>query len=195
VLFLFELNRLGAHFYAEFHEKAGETAMTREGQSDEKLAELFAKEEIRDAVTRSLRGVDRCDAALIASAFHADGQEERLGETRTGAQVIADALVQALRQSMQSTSHNLTTQTIAIRGDWAGAETYSAGQHIMKDGRRLNTQARYVDRFEKRGGAWLISHRLAISEISEFVETKRAEQANAARRDSTDPSYAVLFAG
>jgi uncharacterized protein (TIGR02246 family) len=168
----------------------------RGGQSNmpnDKLEELIAKQEIRDAVMRSCRGIDRCDAALIASAFHEDGREERAGETRIGRQLIAEALVNSLRQSMRSTSHNITTQTIIIDGDHAGAESYSIGQHITKDGRRLNTQARYVDQFEKREGAWRISHRVAINEIAEFLaESTRSDQPNPSRRDESDPSYAVL---
>lgn len=161
-------------------------------QSDQ-IAELVAKEEIRAVVMRYCRGVDRCDVDLIASVFHEDGQEERAGEIRFGRQAIADGLIQSLQRSMRSTSHNITTQNIAIRGDEAGVESYSIGQHIAKDGRRLNTQARYIDRFEKRDGVWKISRRLSISEITEFREQDaRVEQVGESRRDETDPSYAVL---
>jgi uncharacterized protein (TIGR02246 family) len=161
---------------------------------DASVQELLDKQAIREVVMRYCRGVDRGDAELLRSSYHADGVDERFGSVHTGAEV--GEIVASMLETMQSTCHQITTQTIEVRGDAAVAESYSTGHHVLKDGRRLHTLVRYLDHFERRDGEWRISHRNVVVDGSEVLDPLEGPNVapSTARRDRSDPSYA-LFVG
>jgi ketosteroid isomerase-like protein len=164
---------------------------------DPAIQELLDKQAIREATMRYCRGVDRCDAELLSSAYHPDGRDDHPGGSYTG-ETVGVEIVKSMQARMRSTNHHVGTQTIEVDGDTAGSETYSAGRHVLKDGRRLHTLVRYLDRFERRDGEWKIIHRLALTESVEVLppaETDEQLQAPPlSRRDKTDPSYAFFGA-
>lgn len=163
---------------------------------DPAVQELLDKQAIREVTMRYCRGADRCDPELISSAYHPDARDERPGQEMTGETVGRD-LADSLRQSMQSTNHQIGTQLIEVDGDSAVAESYSTGRHVLADGRRLHSNTRYLDRFERRDGEWRIIHRLVVTDTTELLPPDDGPPlvaSGVARRDSSDPSYA-LFAG
>jgi len=165
---------------------------------DDQVQELLDREAIRDVIARAVRGVDRLDPALLSSAFHPDGVDEHHGHPYSGA-TIGEALTSTERETMLMTSLHLTTQSIRVRGDVAGVETYYLGVHRPKamDGtRRIMSSGRMLDRLERRDGEWRIIHRQVVPDMARLLsmedEVDMGEQP--ARRDATDPSYALLFA-
>jgi ketosteroid isomerase-like protein len=161
---------------------------------DPALQELLDKQAIREATMRYARGVDRLDAELVSSAYHPDARDDRGGHIYVGA-TVGPEMVKSLAASMQSTSHQLTTQSIDVHGDNAACETYSTGRHILKDGRGLHTLVRYIDRFERRADAWKIIHRLVIVDAADILPPPEGADFNVpalGRRDKSDPSYAVF---
>ena len=163
---------------------------------DPAVQELLDKQAIREVTMRYCRGADRCDPALISSAYHPDARDERPGQEMTGETVGAE-VVDSLRRAMQSTNHQIGTQLIEVNGDSAVGETYSSGRHVLADGRRLHSSTRYLDRFERRNGEWRIIHRLVVTDATELLppdEGPLLAPPGVSRRDATDPSYA-LFAG
>jgi len=158
------------------------------------IQELLDKQAIRELVARISRGVDRGDVELLASCYHPDAKEERDGHIREGLN-IATEIVESTDKSMRSTCHILAQQLIEVRGDKAVSETYATGRHVFKDGRLSHTVVRYADRFEKRNGEWKVIYRLAVAESRETLPAPDAAAfASLARRDKSDPTYA-LFAG
>lgn len=146
--------------------------MTGNSARDPAIQELLDKQAIREAVMRYCRGVDRCDADLIRSAYHPDARDEQAAATHTG-ETIGRYLAGALPKIMAATNHNVGTQNIEIDGDQAAVETYMQGNHLLLDKRRMNTRVRYLDRFERRNGEWKIIHRRTITEsmdVSPAVE-------------------------
>ena len=165
-------------------------------QRDRAIQELVDKEAIREVIVRYGRGVDRGDSELISSAYHPDAVDDRGFGQYTG-ETIGTEMVESMLKSMVMTSHHLTTQTIHVDGDTAGAETYSIGVHrSTRDGQesRLLTSGRYIDRLERRDGEWRIIHRRAVTDMLRALsleeETDLGPQLS--RRDRDDPSYEVL---
>jgi ketosteroid isomerase-like protein len=155
------------------------------------VQELLDKQAIREVVMRYCRGADRCDAALLSSAYFADATEERPGVSY-GGENFGENMVNMLRETMRSTSHQIGTQLIEVRGETAFAESYSTGRHVLKDGQRLHTTVRYLDRFEKRGGEWRIAHRKVITDATEVFPAVENLVPSLGCRDSGDPSYALF---
>ncbi|OHV41613.1 MULTISPECIES: nuclear transport factor 2 family protein [Pseudofrankia] len=133
--------------------------MTAETELEELRREIrYVKDriEILDCVNKQSRGHDRHDADLMASVYAADGIDEHGPDVNPGAAygewanarhslVFADHL------------HNITTHTCEIDGDEAHAESYVIGTMVGKDGKTLAFMGgRYLDRLERRDGAWKI---------------------------------------
>src|SRR5580698_922850 len=151
------------------------------------LQRLLDREAIRDAITRFVRGLDRHDDELAASAYHA----EFLG---TPAELIpwANGLHAA---DWVTHHHHLTTQTIEIDGDVAHAETYCIGAFRRRDEDVVDIAGgRYIDRLERREGEWRIVAREALIEWACAADANASRfsfgLSDAGRWDRGDPSYA-----
>lgn len=59
---------------------------------------------------------------------------------------------------------------------------------------QMTVISRYVDTWARRNGRWAIDHRIAVMEMDEMREVTLMMEHDRARRDRTDPSYAVLKA-
>lgn len=158
--------------------------------------DLLAKDEIREVLARLARGTDRRDAALIRSCYHADAVDDH-GAFRGSPAEFAEWVPKALG-IFASTMHVLGNIAIELDGDTARVETYCTAHHVYPadnpDGARDNVLGlRYVDRFERRGGAWLIAHRLCVYDYSLCVPAGPAWPLDppftVGRADANDPSY------
>jgi hypothetical protein len=85
------------------------------------LQELLDNQAIREVVMRYRRGVDRCDPDLVASAYFSDAEDDHPGGQHFTGDTIGPAMVESMRAHMQSTNHQITTQTIEVQGDTAAA--------------------------------------------------------------------------
>jgi SnoaL-like domain len=152
---------------------------TRATNPDAAVRLLLDKEEIRDALLRYCRGVDRMDNELILSAYHPDATEHHggfRGETPEDFIAYADER----SGTFQSTSHFVTNHTIELAGDVAYSEAYVLVVH-HGDGPDGPHEAifggRYVDRFERRDGQWKIADRAVVHDWARVDQVRAWERA------------------
>ena len=160
----------------------------------DELQRLLDEAAIRRVLVQYCRGVDRGDEALIADVYWPDATDDHGGYKGSGPG-FAPYVVKALNAHALATTHLIANVSIALAGTTAHVESYTLARHkLRRDGRLvLETFAgRYVDRFEKRAGAWRISHRQVVHDWSK-VEPIEAEYPNDAfehgRRSREDASY------
>jgi hypothetical protein len=110
--------------------------------SDDRLAD-------ERAIVRCLmdycRGIDRLDEALVASVYHPDGTDDHGSFVGLGSD-FARVVVKRLRAHAEATTHFIGNPIIDFTTD-------TTAEWLEK------FAGRYFDRFEKRDGAWKISHR------------------------------------
>ena len=175
--------------------------------SSDSLDDLLADRDIRAVLIRYCRGIDRMDAPLTRSCWHADGTADygRLFKGR------ADGFIEWLwpvHAAMVGHVHSLSNVTVEVDGDTAATESYV---HVVLrvtagDGGQVDIvgRGRYLDRFERREGVWAIAHRTYVSDLA---STQRVEQLdiggqlppaqaglspNVSARDLSDASYALF---
>lgn len=161
-----------------------------------RLKILLDKQDIQECLTRFARGMDRFDRECFLSAFHDDatiaagpfvGQPDDLFDWARG-----------LHEAGQSaTQHNLLNISYDIDGDTAHTETYYLFVGRNRDDSNWIAGGRYIDRFEKRNGAWRIAMRTNGIEWSglcptmpiPFLDLADIHSNGAPSRDRNDPSY------
>jgi hypothetical protein len=130
---------------------------------DDDLEAFLNRELIRDVLARLARGEDRREAAAISAAFSpgarvdygvfAGSFDEYLAWVVPGADAITN------------TQHVLGQSVIEFDGDAARAETQVISYHRVDMGageRDTCIGGRYLDRFERRDGRWLIAERTML---------------------------------
>ena len=135
------------------------TAKSREAAIDE----LLAKEAIRDALCRYMRGQDRLDPALHRSAFHDDAFVD-CGLMKGSADEFV-AFAQGFLGDLGGSQHIIGQSHISVNGDQASGEVYFfAWRRITGDGQEkdLCVAGRYIDEYACRNGDWRIVKRYEI---------------------------------
>lgn len=164
----------------------------------DKLLRLLAEREIHAVLLRYCRGVDRCDADLMASCFHPDARDDHGGWTAQGAQAIAERILGLVQPGADRPMHFMGNVLIEVEGEVAFTESYilafRAYQRHSKSFTRCRA-VRFVDRFELRNGAWRISERVVVDEFNRVDEVLAAQDGAAgwrfSRKDKGDPVYAI----
>lgn len=126
---------------------------------------VIAKQALHDLIATYARGVDRADATVLASVFHADAQVVT-GIIDGAAPDYVRNVVAMLRANVKSTFHSHSNEYFEIQGDTASGETYVLA-HLVSvgpDSQETLTGGRYLDRFEKRDGVWKIAHRTFVTD-------------------------------
>jgi hypothetical protein len=156
------------------------------GQDDD----LRSKHEIHDVVLRVARGIDRCDVDLIRSCYHPDAHEEH-GWFFGSAWEFAGRLVEQKLAETEQQSHMISNVLVELEGpDAAWVESYYVAVQRPLGGALVAAGGRYLDRFERRAGVWLIARRLVILDWSSAEAGGTRDSLFArGRRDRTDPSY------
>ncbi|OAA27685.1 SnoaL-like domain-containing protein [Frankia sp. EI5c] len=135
-----------------------------------RLAGVLDRQDILDCLTRFSRGMDRFDRELFLSAFHADAVIAA-GPFVGGPVELYDWASALHDQGQSATHHNLLNVTYDIAGDTAHTETYYLFVGRNRDETNWIAGGRYIDRLEKRDGAWRISLRTNAVEWSGLVPT------------------------
>jgi len=165
-----------------------------------RLARLEAaadKLEILDCLTRFSRGMDRFDREIYLSAFH-DDAVMAAGPFVGSVQDCYDWAMPMHEAWQILTHHDLLNNTLEIDGDLAHSETYYLFVARNRDESVMLAGGRYVDRLERRDGAWKIALRTNIIEWSclppaiplPFADVPDLHVNGAYARDRSDPSYA-----
>jgi hypothetical protein len=136
------------------------------------IEELLAKQEIRELSGTYMRGLDRLDAPLLRSVFHDDAETD-YGFFQGGPDAFVAMAMSALRD--HAANHHLLGQiNVRLEGDVAFGEVYFQAFHRLRSEEKdvdLFISGRYVDRYEKRAGAWKIAFR---AEVNDWARTEPA---------------------
>jgi len=162
---------------------------------------LLDEREIREVLARYCRGVDRLDEGLLASCYHPDASDDH-GMFQGSGSDFAAFCVKALAAHANATQHVLGQTLVDFEGDSvAHAETYVVAHHRCdRDGGTVleTVGARYIDRFEKRGGPWLIADRVVVVEWEKSERTEPVFPAGTFRtgsRSGDDLAYRPPYRG
>jgi hypothetical protein len=137
----------------------------------QRLAALLDKDEIREQLARYCRGVDRGDDALITGLYHPDATVDhgifRCRGDEAAAHVRAIAPAAGL--------HLVGSVAIEIEGDVAYSESYNLVYSLAEPDAEGSAHtylrgSRYVDRWERRDGAWRIAFRISVTELGRWDE-------------------------
>jgi SnoaL-like domain len=157
--------------------------------------ELLARQEITDVIKRLARGTDRLDEELMASCYHPDGFDDHNSFRGSGTEFAA--WVCEVLPHFDATHHFIADPYIRIDGDVAQTDTYCIAHHVRGDSDMV-LGLRYVDRFEKRDGAWRIAKRVCAFDWTYTIPIDAAksfrfeEDFTVGRRDRTDITYTGL---
>ncbi len=131
--------------------------------SIERLADEWA---IRDTLARYWRGIDRRDAALVASTYHAGAYDDH-GYFKGPVEGFVETLPSSVWAFFEKTQHfsgHIAVDFDPAHPDRAVAESYAEAHHIRREddgsAHDLVYGLRYVDVFERRDGEWRIGHRV-----------------------------------
>jgi len=161
-----------------------------------RLEQLLDRQDILDCLTRFSRGTDRFDRELSLSAFHPDAVIAA-GDFVGGPAELYDWSTAMHEEGQTATHHNLLNHTCDFDGDTAHTETYFLFVARNRDETNWIAGGRYIDRLERRDGAWRIALRTNVIEWSGLVPTMAIPYAEvpdihvngAPSRSREDPSY------
>lgn len=158
--------------------------------SAEEVADRLA---ITDKIYRYCRAVDRLDVPLGYSVFHPDSRAIFPNFESTGHDWI-DTVCKAHLAFLYH-SHQVTNIIIEIDGDRAGSESYVTARLRSREGDTIIQRehlARYVDEWSRRDGDWKIDKRECVIDFNSSSEVTPMFESDRTRRDTSDPSYAVI---
>ena len=135
-----------------------------------RLEHWLDRQEILDCLIRFGRGMDRFDRELFLSAFHPDAIIDA-GEFVGGPVPLYEWASGLHEQGQSATHHDLLNHSCEIDGDVAHAETYYLFVGRNRDETNWVAGGRYVDRLERRDGAWRIALRCNAVEWSGMIPT------------------------
>ncbi len=124
------------------------------------IEQWLAREQIRTAIFTLQRGIDRRDAGLMRSAFHADGSVH-YGFFDGPADEFASIMSTPADQAGSVTMHRASNVWVAFDGDDAISESYVVAYSPGPEGHAL-IGGRYLDRHAQRNGAWRITERTYV---------------------------------
>lgn len=161
-----------------------------------RLEALLDRQDIFDCLVRISRGTDRFDQDLFLSAFHEDATIAA-GDFVGGPKALYDWASVMHEQGQVATQHDLVNHTCDIDGDTAHTETYYIFVARNRDESNWIAGGRYLDRLERRAGAWRIALRTNVIEWSGLLPTMPLPFADvpdihgngAPARSTEDPSY------
>ncbi|MDF8335339.1 nuclear transport factor 2 family protein [Novosphingobium cyanobacteriorum] len=130
--------------------------------SDSALHHALARAEIHDLCMAYARGVDRADKALLASIFSEDSVVISGVINGSGAQ-FADQICNFVSTRLDLCFHSVANEWVQVVGDNAVGEHYAIA-HMVMDGQDVTTGGRYLDRYVRRDGKWLIRNRTFVTD-------------------------------
>lgn len=148
--------------------------MTLAGESWEGVDGLLAEREIRRTLERYCRGVDRRDFELVRSCYHPDATDDH-GAYAGGLDGFIEYIERELKV-FETTVHSVTNLLIdKVDESVAHSEAYATAFHRIaasssKPRRDYLVGFRFLDRFERRDGPWLIASRRIIIDWTRMDE-------------------------
>lgn len=130
---------------------------------DADLRDLLVHHRIGALITTYMRGLDRLMPDLVRSVFHDDATTD-YGSYKGGADGFVEFAMGFLRDQLAN-HHMIGQHHVTVEGNAAFGEVYFQAHHRIRDGEQEKdffVGGRYVDRYEKRDGAWKIAHRTEV---------------------------------
>lgn len=168
---------------------------------DPRLAELIAKDAIRDLVSTYARAADRKDHALMRSLYHADAVEDHGAFFQGLASEFIDRLPE-IQAPIDIIQHHVTSHNIVITGERAEGEVYVLAMHrVQRPGAAFDVlvSGRYLDNYECRDGAWKFSRRAIVADWAHLwdpsiitLDNDMVTGSLIGRAGPDDPSYRLL---
>ncbi len=162
------------------------------------LQEMIDEFQLRKLVHAYCRAVDRGDLAQLKNLYHQDAVDAHGGFSAGTADHFLNQL-NAARPYIRSMQHNITTVNFAISGRAAEGEVYTISIHTLAgSGRDLDVVVggRYLDKYEKRDGAWKIIERTIVTDWAHVNDPSSVDLSHPITRDTlkgtpdaNDPSY------
>ncbi len=156
------------------------------------IEELLAREEITDVIKKLARGTDRLDEAAMAACYHPDGFDDHNSFRGSGTEFAA--WVCQVLPHFEATMHFIGPPSVRVDGDVAQCNTYCEAHHVGA-GNDMILGLRYVDRFERRDGEWLIAKRVCAFDWTYTVAFDPAQRFafdadfTVGQRDRSDITY------
>ena len=157
------------------------------------LADLIAKEEIRELAMLYSRGVDRKDSELLRTLYAKDATDNHGKHFNGGAEDYIRFLEQAFPH-MRMSGHFICNHLVSVDGDRGEGEVYALAYHVIPDRKGGYVEdlkaVRYIDRYRKENGRWLFASRVVTfdHESARPVPTPEGPMPSPA----ADPSYTTL---
>lgn len=134
---------------------------------DDDLRLLLDERAIRRVLCRYTRGIDRVAPELIESAYHEHSWDDHGPFAGTGREFARDSPMASARfGDANVVAHHLLGQSlIDVDGDVALCETYFSVVRVGRQGDEFTEYrlvGRYLDRFERADGKWLIRARRVV---------------------------------
>lgn len=153
----------------------------------------------RDAIVQQVyaycRAMDRMDIELGYRVWHDDGEADYGAAIFRGSGRGFIDYVTASHAAFVAHSHQVSNVLVRLDGDRAASESYVTATLRREDGgatSQITVRGRYLDRWSYRGGRWAIDKRIYLHDFDEVRQVVATGMPSAARRDRSDPSYAVL---
>jgi len=161
------------------------------------LRELIDRQQITQALYTYCRAVDRVDRELGYSIWN-EGATVDYGEAIFvgTARGVIDWICSSHEQGLAH-SHQIANVIIALDGERAASEAYvNSAMRMMHEGAlmQVNTRGRYLDRWSRVGGRWLIDRRVFVCDFDEVHPATPGSIPPRLKLDRRDLSYA-LFSG
>jgi len=148
------------------------------------LADLVARRDIEDVLTRYCRALDRADLAMMETVYWPDGTDIH-GIFSGNAAEFVPFIIREIRNYFVMGTHCLLNISIEVDGDRAASESYlyspcrvrsdmvpdilgeryaklCAGLGIDPGHEHFVMAGRYLDKFERRNGEWRIFQRQVV---------------------------------
>lgn len=138
------------------------TSMTATPDREAALEAALAKAEIHDLCMAYARGVDRADEALLASIF-TDDSTVISGVVNGSGKDFARDIAAFVKGNLEMCFHSVANEWVDVRGNDAVGEHYAIAQ-MVQAGTEVLTGGRYIDRYVKRDGKWLILSRIFVAD-------------------------------
>jgi hypothetical protein len=144
---------------------------------DPELALAIDEDTLYALLVRYARGLDRWDAELVLSVFHPDAVLYCGGYSGSAVE-LHRAILDGARQPIGG-QHVITNALFDVRGDSADGECYFVARRAGVGNRRIAGEVdaqppgpsfpiervgRFVDRYERRDGAWRVATRRVVLE-------------------------------
>jgi ketosteroid isomerase-like protein len=142
------------------------------------LQALLDREAIRECLYRYCRGIDRADEAALRSAYWEDATDCH-GAWNGSATGFIEQALQRLRLGGRRV-HQVTNVLIELHGDTAAVESsfFALQAPAASPGKETFLCGRYLDRFERRQGAWRVAARTVVYDWLEERERPELALAN-----------------